>query len=207
MTRAVRALVVDLGGVACRFQPERRLAALAATTGQLEEDIAAAIWGPGAIDEKAERGRLSKAETYHALISALGGALSPEQLRAIWALAFEPDPAVLDALARVPCDRALFTNNGPVLEDCLAHELAELASNLEHTFLSCHLRARKPEAKAYERVTVQLGVPPETILFLDDALPNVEAAQAIGWQAIRYDASDPSALGPIMAAAGWNAAP
>ena len=44
----------------------------------------------------------------------------------------------------------------------------------------------KPDAEIYRHTLRELGTQPEETLFIDDKLPNVEAARALGIQAIEY---------------------
>jgi glucose-1-phosphatase len=51
---------------------------------------------------------------------------------------------------------------------------------------SSHLTGKiKPDPEAFEHVVDMLGCEPPEVLFLDDNLPNVEAARLIGMQAQR----------------------
>jgi putative hydrolase of the HAD superfamily len=51
---------------------------------------------------------------------------------------------------------------------------------------SYQLRMAKPDPAIYRYVLNELGTRPEETLFLDDKLINVEAAQALGMQAIQF---------------------
>lgn len=51
---------------------------------------------------------------------------------------------------------------------------------------SCQFGAVKPDPSIYRHTLAELGTQPEETLFIDDKLPNVEAAQALGIQAIEY---------------------
>jgi len=54
---------------------------------------------------------------------------------------------------------------------------------LTHRFASHLIKCCKPDAVIYEHVERQTNVPPQQILFFDDASANVEAARRRGWQA------------------------
>jgi HAD superfamily hydrolase (TIGR01509 family) len=54
-----------------------------------------------------------------------------------------------------------------------------------------HLTGRiKPDLEAFEHVTDSLRCMPEHVLFLDDNVLNVEAAQSLGMHAIRVRGAD-----------------
>src|SRR5690606_14141452 len=80
-------LLVDLGGVAARFTPERRLRALAAATGLSEKAIHARIWDSG-LERDAERGRYASDEIVEVVRTALDERIGADALVEAWALAF-----------------------------------------------------------------------------------------------------------------------
>ena len=51
---------------------------------------------------------------------------------------------------------------------------------------SCQLGIVKPDPAIYRHMLAKLKMRPEEILFIDDKLPNVEAAQALGIQTIQF---------------------
>jgi glucose-1-phosphatase len=175
-------VVFDFGGVVASFHPERRLAALAALSGLDESIVQRRIWEDG-LDAAAERGELSPDEVWAGVLTALDETADREAVRHAWSLAFEPNPVVLalvDSL-RAPC--ALFTNNGPIVDDVFEHELQDVAHRFTHRLLSCRLQAVKPEPEAFVRAAARLESAPRELLLLDDSPANVSAARACGWQA------------------------
>ena len=50
-------------------------------------------------------------------------------------------------------------------------------------FLSYEIGLVKPDPEIYSHVAKSLNASPETILFFDDSVPNVEGARAAGWKA------------------------
>ena len=55
---------------------------------------------------------------------------------------------------------------------------------------SFQLHMAKPDPAIYRHVLKQLGVQPEEALFLDDKLINIEAAWALGMQAIQFSTAE-----------------
>jgi putative hydrolase of the HAD superfamily len=181
-------LVLDLGGVAARWLPERRLAALSVLSGLPTATIDALVFESG-FDDAGERGRFAPDEFRAHLRDLLGLPDGPEidaALRAAWAQAYEPAATVLRVVARHPGPTALLTNNGPLLEEALAHELAPVGDAFDHVLISWRLGAAKPEPQAFHLATAALGVAPEQVLFADDSEVNVAAAREAGWRAIPF---------------------
>jgi glucose-1-phosphatase len=147
----IEAVVVDLGGVAARFRPERRMRALASLSGLPERTIQERLFDSG-FDDRAESGEYSREQVVEGVQTALGRKVPLAPLIDAWALAFEPDREVLAQLAVLPVRRALFTNNGPLLDECLAGPLMSLAAAFDEVICSWRVRARKPAREAFERV-------------------------------------------------------
>lgn len=57
-------------------------------------------------------------------------------------------------------------------------------------FFSCELRAAKPDPAYFDAIQTRLGVPTDSILFLDDKSENVDGARAVGWQATHVPRPD-----------------
>ncbi|MCU1498629.1 MAG: hydrolase [Acidimicrobiales bacterium] len=192
MTDTASILVLDLGGVTCRWLPDRRVAALAALSGLPAATVEASVFDSG-FDDATERGLFGLDELVTQLrhLLSLGEQPSTEvdgaaELRSAWARAFEPDLRVLDLISRAACPTALFTNNGPLLELALDHELGRVGEVFDQLLFSWRLGVTKPAALAFERATEVLGVAPGRILFVDDSAANVAAAEAHGWRAHHF---------------------
>lgn len=173
-------LVVDLGGVAAGFHPERRLAALAEASGLAPETIRERLFSSG-LDDDAEVGRYTPDELIRSTRAALSDTVDPDQLIDAWSTAFEPDPRVLRLLAGRLEAKALFTNNGPLIDLCLRGPLHAISDSFEHVICSWHIAAKKPEPEAFSRAAAVLRSRPDELVLLDDSEPNVTAARSAGW--------------------------
>lgn len=73
---------------------------------------------------------------------------------------------------------------------------AEIKSKLGYyelfqpALFSYEIGANKPDLKAYRILLDRLQLPPESILFIDNKLPNIEAAKSLGMDAIQFDNTD-----------------
>lgn len=181
-------LVLDLGGVVGRWLPDRRLHRLAQLSGQSVAVVDQLVFESG-FEEASERGRFDH-ETFVAelagLLGLVPGPTTDTALRSAWALAWEPDPAVMRIVTSSPLRTALFTNNGPLVEAALATELAPVGAAFDELLLSWRLGVAKPETEAFALATERLGVAPSDVWFADDSEANVAAARAFGWHAHRY---------------------
>ncbi len=138
----IETIVLDLGGVAARFHPERRLEALASLSRTTEKAIEELIFDSG-LEHRAELGAYSLEEVLANLWGALDYQGSDTALIEAWALAFEPDNEILEYVASLGSRKAVFTNNGPMLDACLAGPLSRLAAVFDEIICSWHLRACK----------------------------------------------------------------
>ena len=61
---------------------------------------------------------------------------------------------------------------------------------LDGVVVSHREKVTKPDPKIFALLTERFGVNPENALFIDDSLPNVLAAEAIGFRAWHYADAD-----------------
>lgn len=76
-------------------------------------------------------------------------------------------------------------SNYPIWFEMIEQRLG-LSRFLEWTFVSCQTGVRKPDAAAYLGAAAQLGRSPQQCLFVDDRVPNCDAAEAVGMPALRF---------------------
>ncbi len=178
----IRWLVVDLGGVAAHYRPELRARTLAAATGLDPTAVDDRLFASG-LDGRAERGDIPPANILDTIRAALDADITDDHLVAEWSAAFEPNPDVLDAIGAASVLSCLFTNNGPIINLCLAGPLASVSRSFDRVVCSWELGATKPSAVAFERAQSILGASADEILLLDDSEANVQAAIRSGWHA------------------------
>ena len=95
---------------------------------------------------------------------------------------------VKDLRARYPL--YLLSNNNAIsmghINALFREKGIEPETTFRDTFLSYQMRLMKPSRAIYDEAARRIGLPPEEILFIDDNLVNVQAAQEAGWQARLY---------------------
>jgi putative hydrolase of the HAD superfamily len=95
-------------------------------------------------------------------------------------------PGTLDLIARIPrrYRRALLSNTNALHWPRIVEELG-LGAGFDHCFASHLMGKIKPDRDAFEHAVAALDCEPSRILFLDDNLPNIETARALGLHALR----------------------
>ena len=97
-------------------------------------------------------------------------------------------PEVLDVVAGLRkrgIRVCLATNQQSYRADFMTNDL-NYATFFDELFFSCQLGALKPDQRFFYLIQERLGVDPSEILFIDDQLKNVEAAQSLGMVAEVY---------------------
>lgn len=60
-------------------------------------------------------------------------------------------------------------------------------NKFDRAFISGHLRTAKPDAEIYQIVENECAIKPECLLFTDDRVENIQAAQVRGWQVHHFE--------------------
>ena len=124
--------------------------------------------------------------------------LSVDQHRALYEAWLQGPMPGVDALLDELCPRvatACLSNTNDLHwalmhDDASPHRLP--LERLTHRFASHLLKLMKPDEAIYAHVEQAVGLPGEAILFFDDHPPNIDAAQARGWQAHRIEPDRPA---------------
>jgi len=88
-------------------------------------------------------------------------------------------------LQRAGIRTGILSNIGDAMTDGLLKKF-EWLSDFHHCTWSYRLQLAKPEEAIYRAAAEGMGTAPEQILFIDDKIENIEAAQNTGMQAIQY---------------------
>ena len=105
--------------------------------------------------------------------------------------------------------RKLLTRNVPVYAlSNMSHETwpwmqvhFPLVNEFRHAVISGHINLVKPDPAIYHHTLAKMGAPaPSDVLFIDDSLPNIEAAAALGIETHHFQGA--SGLSDRLAAEG-----
>ncbi|MFZ4507969.1 MAG: HAD family hydrolase [Fimbriimonas sp.] len=183
----IRLVCFDLGGVLVRIgQTWGEMATAAGIPSPLSPDIRRGDFPPFV---RYEEGAI----TFEAYIVALAGLMectSEDAARIHAHMLIEPYPGTLE-LVRDIRSAGLATG---CLSNTNAPHWAELVSDrfpaiqqLDHRLASFQVRLAKPDPAIFRKYQEQFGFAPEEILFFDDAVANVRAAESCGWIARSID--------------------
>ena len=182
----VRAVLFDLGGVLLDIDFDRALAAWSPYSRLPPEAVRARF----AFDEPFrhhETGRLDDAGFFahlrHALQLECDLAQVEAGFNAILIGEIAETVALLEALrGRVP--RYAISNTNPAHVLHMRRAFPGFLDRFDHVFTSHEIGHRKPQPESFAHVLQAIGVPPAQVLLFDDLAPNVDAARALGLQAV-----------------------
>jgi putative hydrolase of the HAD superfamily len=187
VTPARRLLLVDIGGVVCRFDGQRRAEALAAASGLDPTEVRSRLFRSG-FDTACDRGDFSLDEQCRGICARLGVRASPRQLAEWWAAGFTPDQAVLDVLARArPATRlATLSNNGPLVHLMVQEVYPQVVDAFDELRFSYQVGALKPDPQVFRLTLAALGFHPDEAIFVDDTHEHVESARREGFDGLHF---------------------
>jgi putative hydrolase of the HAD superfamily len=181
-----RALLFDLGGVVLHVDFERALEAWAPHS-RLPIERLRQLFQFDAPYQQHETGRLPADAYFEHLRELLQLDGDATAVRAGFNAVLEAEIGetlqVIDAVRqRVPCYAISNTNAVHVAE--IERLFPRLLRRFERVFTSHEIGERKPHPTSFTHVLEAIGIPaPEVVLF-DDLVPNIEAARALGLQAV-----------------------
>jgi putative hydrolase of the HAD superfamily len=182
-----RAILFDLGGVVLDIDFSRALAAWAPHSRLSSEQLRAAF----AADEPFQRhetGHLDNDAYFTHLRRRLALDCELAQVQAGFNSIFVGEIAetvqMLDALRdTVPCYAISNTNAAHVAE--IERAFPRLLPRFARVFASYRIGHRKPHPAAFTHVLQEIALPAPEVLLFDDLQPNIDAARALGLQAVR----------------------
>ena len=139
-----------------------------------------------------DRGELSAAAYWNKAAAGAGIVLTPDQLAQLlaadvdyWSTLNLPMLAWAQSLQRAGIPTGILSNMPDAMEQGLRARYPWIENFKHHTW-SHSLKLAKPEPDIYLHAAEGLHTPAANILFIDDKAENIEAALAIGMQAIQY---------------------
>jgi glucose-1-phosphatase len=183
---STRAVLFDLGGVVLDIDFDRALASWQPHSRLPAERLRELF----AFDEPFrhhETGRLDDAGYFAHLRQLLALDCDPAQVEAgfnaIFIAEIRETVALLASLrGRIPCHA--ISNTNPAHVRHMRRAFPGLLDRFDHVFTSHEIGHRKPQPESFLHVLQAIGLPAPQVLLFDDLQPNVQAARALGLQAV-----------------------
>jgi 2-haloacid dehalogenase len=179
---AVEAVIFDIGNVLIKWQPERHYDRV------IGEDRRRAMFA--AVDLHGMNDRVDRGENFHDMVVETAAAY-PEFHTEImlwhddWLHMASPviphSLTLLRNLRRRGVAVFALSNFGIETFDIAKPEYPFL-TEFDRAYISGHMGVIKPDAEIYARVEADCGLAPESLLFTDDRVDNIDAAAARSWQ-------------------------
>ena len=191
-TRAVRALLFDLGGVVIDLDFNRVFARWAETAG-CDPAAISSRFSQDAAYQQHERGELDATSYFAALRGCLGLDLSDEEFLEGWNDLYLGPCDGIEPLLRL-ASRVYpiyaFTNSNPSHQSVWSSMLRQELVHFRRVFVSSELRLRKPDLDAFRRIASETGFRIQDFLFFDDSEENVQGARTAGMQSVLICSAD-----------------
>ena len=178
MALSIQALLFDLGGIFVDISFERTLQAWSPFSPLSPNELRSAFRFDIAY-ERHERGEITREQYFDHLRLALQLRASDASIEAGWNAMLVGEITAARLLLerinqRIPC--YLFSNSNATHKASWAARFPRVVGAFRQVFVSSDIGARKPERVAFDIVAGRIGVPPQSILFFDDLIENVEGA-------------------------------
>lgn len=181
----IRAFLFDIGNVLLKFDFSIAINKIAEKSEFHDPvDVVARI---DQLKSGYEDGQIDRATFVRSAIDALRYHGTEKEFVDAWAQIFEPNEpmvALLDRLhGRFPL--YLLSNTNDIHCDYFLNAYSFFRL-FDAGIYSHEVHASKPDRAIYEITVRHLGIEPATTFFIDDLLPNIEAARAFGFHAHHY---------------------
>jgi len=176
-----------MGKVLLEFDLDRLGRAMIDRTG-LGREVIQKAFTDNDLPRQYESGAIGDHEFYRKIVSRLNCAMSWNEFVRAWNSIFHPVPILSDDLIERLAERSdlwVVSNTNKLHFD----HILETYGFLRHFrgyVLSHEVGALKPDRRIFEEALRRAAAPIEEVLFVDDQVANVEAAQALGIAAFRF---------------------
>jgi len=186
----IKGVVFDYGRVLTVEQDSSAVDEMAAICGVPMESFLKGYWDYRLAYDRAD---LDVNEYWVNRMKTFGVNLTPEQIAKIvvvdsksWSRLNPLSVEWVKQLQATGFQLAVLSNMPLDLKNYLVAHL-DLFSHFQHLIFSCDVHLVKPEPEIYQRCLNALQLDPQEILFLDDKIENIEAAQKLGIHSLLVD--------------------
>ncbi|MDW5266610.1 MULTISPECIES: HAD family phosphatase [Acidobacteriaceae] len=193
--RPIQAVLFDFGQVLSLSADPAVWQQMLAISGLSEADLDREYW---AHRHEYDRGTLNGQTYWQKVAAGSHATFTPEQIAALiaadvnlWSRLNLPMVEWAQHLQRAGVRTGILSNIGDAMAEGLIAKF-DWISAFDHCVWSHSLKLAKPEAAIYRCAAEGLATDPSQILFIDDKIENIEAAEAVGMQAIQYHLDHPA---------------
>jgi HAD superfamily hydrolase (TIGR01509 family) len=194
--QGIKHIIFDLGGVILNIDFQRTYQAFEALGVKDFPSLFSQFHSTRLFDDL-ETGRIGPAAFLEAMRKHTPEGVTDQQITAAWnamLLDFPLPRLQLLQQLRLNYDTYLLSNTNALHEVEFNRMLQEsrgipsLAEFFNKVYFSHDIGYRKPEKEAYQVILDENGLDPAETVFIDDTLPNIEAAKLVGLQTIHLQA-------------------
>ena len=187
----IKNIIFDLGGVLLNINPLLSLLEFARIC-NTDPEILQSRLAANRIFEKYDTGKLSDSQFRNELCHIMNYKAGDEEIDAAWnILLLDFPPARVSMLQQLQKHYRIFllSNTNGIHFRKYTHDFSEkygvsMTSLFEKLFLSYEIGIHKPDEEIYRHVLQDAVLNAGECLFIDDSLPNIEAAERMGMQCI-----------------------
>lgn len=191
----IQAVLFDFGQVLTQSADPAVWQQMRTLSGLSETDLHREYW---AHRHDYDRGTLNGQTYWQAVAAGSQTTFTSEQIASLiaadvnlWSRLNIPMVEWAQQLQRAGIRTGILSNIGDAMAEGLIAKF-DWISAFDHSVWSHALKLAKPEAAIYRAASEGLATDPSQILFIDDKIENIEAAEAVGMQAIQYHLDHPA---------------
>ena len=197
----IQAVLFDIGNVLLKFDFSLAMAKLAADSEV--HDPVAVLARIDQIKVGYEDGQIDRALFIRSVFDLLGYRGTEAAFVAAWEDIFDPNLAMFALVERLHGHYPLYllSNTSDIHRDYFFRRYP-VFQRFSGGVYSYEAKLSKPHREIYEATARQLGIQPEVTFFIDDLLPNIEAARGVGFHVHHYHHDRHQELLAALTAAG-----
>jgi len=185
----IKALITDFGGVLMRTRADGSRRALEQRLGLPPHMIENAVFSSD-LSQRAQHGEMRETAFWQQVECDLDLSCHALPLDEFRNRFFEEDFLDEELMNFIRSTRptlkiGLISNAWDGLREVL-HTRVPIADAFDVLVISAEEKIMKPDARIYQRTLERLGVNAAEAIFLDDVLPNIHAADALGMQGVHF---------------------
>jgi glucose-1-phosphatase len=183
----LKAILFDLGNVIIPFDFRRAYARLEPLCKFPTEEIRSRLRATGVV-HRFETGQIDEFRFVQEFSKALDLDISHAEFCDLWSCIFMPDPLIPESLIESLAQRhrLLLLSNTNSIHISMVRANYPLLRHFQHAVLSYEVGAAKPSPEIYQEAVRRAGCLPQECFFTDDIQQNVDAACALGIDAVRF---------------------